>query len=141
MTVRLEISYDATDGSVPSNVAVEWDTDTHAPTSDAIIGIIDGVARIAERSRVSYAVLNRDEPEPATNAGTASGFRAYTDIKAGHVCCLRAGSQTDVVPIGLGDSPTREFNAVAVEDIAAGESMVFAAAPSGDKHVWRRAEA
>lgn len=138
MTVRLEISYDATDGVTPSAVSLEWNG-ADEPTADDLIRIIQGVGRIAALGRSQYATTS--VPPPAYTGPEVDGYRAYVALKAGQICCLRAGSETDVVPLGLGNSPTQECVGPAIEDIPAGFPLLWGAHPTdmGVKtYIWRK---
>jgi hypothetical protein len=137
MTVWLEIAYEATDGAVPSSVSIEWAEDTQAPDAAGLVRIVEGVAQIVDRRRVSYVTIDDSPPQPAP----PTHFRAYVPIQMGVVCCLRAGSETDVVPIGLGNSPTQEFTAVAVNNFDEGQPMVYGPAPNDlERYVWKKAD-
>lgn len=143
MTVTLEITYEATDGVTPSNVRVEWTGTEQAPAPDALVRIIEAVAKIAADGRVSYAIAGTERTLPVRNVPIeeTSGFRAVRDIKAGQWATLRAGSETEVVPYALGTTPQAggQFRAPADEDIPEGSPLLYAAADVGapTQTVWK----
>jgi hypothetical protein len=155
MTVRLEITYDASDGVTPASVVAEWGEGDTPPGVDGLIRLVEGVAAVADRRSVAYATAggpwdlsgfqaqasagrDRREQQKTQPDANTPGFRAAVDIVAGARCWIRPGSDGEVEM-----APNRvvasEFLGLAEDDFTEGEALLWAAAPTGKAHIWRRA--
>lgn len=135
MTVRISVTYPATDGSMPENVEVEWDLPGSEIPHDAFL-------------RVLIALLTAPGNRAAPFDSGPLGFRAWADISVGQWAGALAPGD-DVHPLGVpGRSidgiPTDKYShlGVAVTDLKRGDTLTWG--PSEDMSVktmtWRKAE-
>lgn len=134
MTVRLSITYAATDGTMPENVEVEWQDMPSPPVSD-VLEVLHAMAAIADRRFVSYEPVDL---APVTH-------RALVDIDDGMACCLqndRNDITNGVVPVSMAHNGPdgQTFLGVAVGSVGAGALMQWAPSADGRSKVWRRAD-